>query len=120
LSINAVKGFEYGTGFNVELRGSEVNDHFFNDGGKINTRTNHSGGIQAGISNGQDIYFRVAFKPVATILREQETVDIQGNDTTIKARGRHDPCVLPRAVPIVEAMAAITLMDHYLLANGGK
>lgn len=120
LSINAVKGFEYGTGFNVEQRGSEVNDHFFNDGGKINTRTNHSGGIQAGISNGQDIYFRVAFKPVATILREQETVDIQGNDTTIKARGRHDPCVLPRAVPIVEAMAAITLMDHYLLANGGK
>lgn len=120
LSINAVKGFEYGTGFNVEQRGSEVNDHFFNDGGKINTRTNHSGGIQAGISNGQDIYFRVAFKPVATILQEQETVDIQGNDTTIKARGRHDPCVLPRAVPIVEAMAAITLMDHYLLAKSGK
>ena len=120
LSINAVKGFEYGTGFNVEQRGSEVNDHFFNDGGKINTRTNHSGGIQAGISNGQDIYFRVAFKPVATILQEQETVDILGNDTTIKARGRHDPCVLPRAVPIVEAMAAITLMDHYLLAKSGK
>lgn len=117
LSINAVKGFEYGSGFNVEQRGSEVNDHFFNDGGKINTRTNHSGGIQAGISNGQDIYFRVAFKPVATILQEQETVDILGNDTTIKARGRHDPCVLPRAVPIVEAMAAITLLDHYLLAN---
>lgn len=120
LSINAVKGFEFGTGFNVEQRGSEVNDHFFNDGGKINTRTNHSGGIQAGISNGQDIFFRVAFKPVATILKEQETVDIQGNDITIKARGRHDPCVLPRAVPIVEAMAAITLMDHYLLAKGGK
>jgi chorismate synthase len=117
LSINAVKGFEYGSGFNVEQRGSEVNDHFFNDGGMINTRTNHSGGIQAGISNGQDIYFRVAFKPVATILQEQETVDILGNDTTIKARGRHDPCVLPRAVPIVEAMAAITLLDHYLLAN---
>ncbi|QRX63550.1 chorismate synthase [Dysgonomonadaceae bacterium zrk40] len=120
LSINAVKGFEYGTGFNVEQRGSEVNDHFFNDGEKINTRTNHSGGIQAGISNGQDIFFRVAFKPVATILQEQETVDILGNDTTIKAHGRHDPCVLPRAVPIVEAMAAITLMDHYLLAKGGK
>ncbi len=120
LSINAVKGFEYGTGFNVEQRGSEVNDHFFNDEGKINTRTNHSGGIQAGISNGQDIYFRVAFKPVATILQEQETVDIQGNDTTIKARGRHDPCVLPRAVPIVEAMTAIALLDHYLLARSGE
>mgnify|MGYP000965730331 FL=1 len=120
LSINAVKGFEYGTGFNVEQRGSEVNDHFFNDEGKINTRTNHSGGIQAGISNGQDIYFRVAFKPVATILQEQETVDILGNDTTIKARGRHDPCVLPRAVPIVEAMTAITLLDHYLLARSGE
>lgn len=120
LSINAVKGFEYGTGFNVEQRGSEVNDHFFNDEGKINTRTNHSGGIQAGISNGQDIYFRVAFKPVATILQEQETVDILGNDITIKARGRHDPCVLPRAVPIVEAMTAITLLDHYLLARSGE
>lgn len=120
LSINAVKGFEYGTGFNVEQRGSEVNDHFFNDEGKINTRTNHSGGIQAGISNGQDIYFRVAFKPVATILQEQETVDILENDTTIKARGRHDPCVLPRAVPIVEAMTAITLLDHYLLARSGE
>ncbi|NMB06403.1 MAG: chorismate synthase [Bacteroidales bacterium] len=120
LSINAVKGFEYGTGFNVEQRGSEVNDHFFNDEGKINTRTNHSGGIQAGVSNGQDIYFRVAFKPVATILQEQETVDILGNDTTIKARGRHDPCVLPRAVPIVEAMTAITLLDHYLLARSGE
>lgn len=120
LSINAVKGFEYGTGFKVEQRGSEVNDHFFNDEGKINTRTNHSGGIQAGISNGQDIYFRVAFKPVATILQEQETVDILGNDTTIKARGRHDPCVLPRAVPIVEAMTAITLLDHYLLARSGE
>ncbi len=119
LSINAVKGFEYGTGFDVSKRGSEVNDAFFNDGGKINTRTNRSGGIQAGISNGQDIYFRVAFKPVATILQEQETVDIHGSDATIKARGRHDPCVLPRAVPIVEAMAAITLLDHYLLAKSG-
>ncbi len=120
LSINAVKGFEYGTGFDVSKRGSEVNDAFFNDGGEINTRTNRSGGIQAGISNGQDIYFRVAFKPVATILQEQETVDIHGTNTTIKARGRHDPCVLPRAVPIVEAMTAITLMDHYLLAKSGK
>lgn len=120
LSINAVKGFEYGTGFNVEQRGSEVNDAFFSDKGKVKTRTNRSGGIQAGISNGQDIYFRVAFKPVATILQEQETVDIHGNDTTIKARGRHDPCVLPRAVPIVEAMTAIALLDHYLLAKSGK
>jgi chorismate synthase len=117
LSINAVKGFEYGTGFNVNQRGSEVNDVFFNDNGKINTRTNHSGGIQAGISNGQDIYFRVAFKPVSTVLREQQTVDIHGNDTTIKARGRHDPCVLPRAVPIVEAMAAMIILDQYLLAK---
>jgi chorismate synthase len=117
LGINAVKGFEYGTGFNVSKRGSEVNDAFFNDNGIINTRTNRSGGIQAGISNGQDIYFRVAFKPVATILMEQETVDIEGNDTTIKARGRHDPCVLPRAVPIVEAMAAMTIMDFCLLAK---
>ncbi|WP_294078843.1 chorismate synthase [Proteiniphilum sp. UBA5384] len=117
LSINAVKGFEYGTGFNVSARGSEVNDVFFDDNGRVNTRTNHSGGIQAGISNGQDIYFRVAFKPVSTILREQQTVDVHGNDTVIKARGRHDPCVLPRAVPIVEAMAAITLLDAYLLSK---
>lgn len=117
LSINAVKGFEYGTGFNVDARGSEVNDVFYNDNGKISTRTNHSGGIQAGISNGQDIYFRVAFKPVSTILREQNTVDVHGNDTVIRARGRHDPCVLPRAVPIVEAMTAITLLDAYLLAK---
>ncbi|MEA5127308.1 MAG: chorismate synthase [Proteiniphilum sp.] len=117
LSINAVKGFEYGSGFNVSARGSEVNDSFYNDNGKVGTRTNHSGGIQAGISNGQDIYFRVAFKPVSTILREQQTVDMQGNDTIIKARGRHDPCVLPRAVPIVEAMAAITLLDAYLFSK---
>ncbi len=116
LSINAVKGFEYGEGFDgLEQRGSEQNDRFFNDGGHINTRTNHSGGIQGGISNGQDIYFRVAFKPVATLLFEQDTVDINGNDTIVKARGRHDPCVLPRAVPVVEAMAAMTILDYYLL-----
>jgi chorismate synthase len=120
LSINAVKGFEYGMGFNVTARGSEVNDSFYNDQGTIKTRTNYSGGIQAGISNGEDIYFRVAFKPVSTILTEQQTVDIHGNDTTIKARGRHDPCVLPRAVPIVEAMAAMTMMDHFLLANANR
>ena len=121
LSINAVKGFEYGEGFaGVTTRGSEQNDIFFNDRGRINTRTNHSGGIQGGISNGQDIYFRVAFKPVATLLMEQPTVDLQGNDTTVKARGRHDPCVLPRAVPIVEAMAAMTLLDYYLLHKSTK
>jgi len=115
LSINAVKGFEYGDGFDVSHRGSEVNDAFYNDNGEINTRTNHSGGIQGGISNGQDIYFRVAFKPVATILMEQETVNTEGQNTHLKARGRHDACVLPRAVPIVEAMAAMTILDYYLL-----
>jgi chorismate synthase len=118
LGINAAKGFEYGDGFDVNRRGSEVNDVFYNDNGKIATRTNHSGGIQGGISNGQDIYFRVAFKPVATILMEQETVDINGQNTHLKAHGRHDPCVLPRAVPIVEAMAAMTILDYYLLGNG--
>lgn len=117
LGINAVKGFEYGMGFNVAKRGSEVNDSFYNNKGKISTRTNYSGGIQAGISNGQDIYFRVAFKPVSTILMEQKTVDKTGNDTLIKARGRHDPCVLPRAVPIVEAMSAMTIIDYYLQSN---
>lgn len=117
LSINAVKGFEYGHGFDVVRPGSEMNDSFYNNNGKISTRTNNSGGIQAGISNGEDIYFRTAFKPVSTILMEQHTVDIDGKDTTIKARGRHDPCVLPRAVPIVEAMAAIVIMDYYLLSQ---
>ena len=118
LSINAVKGFEYGEGFgSATRRGSEINDVFVNRDGKISTATNHSGGIQGGISNGQDIYFRVAFKPVATILHEQETVDLEGNATTLKARGRHDPCVLPRAVPLVEAMAAMVILDHYLMAK---
>ena len=116
LSINAAKAFEYGNGFNgLEQKGSEQNDVFFNNKGRIETRTNHSGGIQGGISNGQDIYFRVAFKPVATLLMEQHTVNIDGVDTTLKARGRHDPCVLPRAVPIVEAMAALTILDYYLI-----
>ncbi len=117
LSINAVKGFEYGLGFaGAGGRGSEQNDVFEPDGrGGITTRTNNSGGIQGGISNGQEIYFRVAFKPVATLLKEQETVDNQGNATTLTARGRHDACVLPRAVPVVEAMAAITILDAYLL-----
>ena len=116
LSINAAKGFAYGEGFDhMEWRGSRQNDVFYNNNGRIETRTNHSGGIQGGISNGQDIYFRVAFKPVATLLMEQHTVNINGIDTTLKAKGRHDPCVLPRAVPIVEAMAAITLLDYYLI-----
>lgn len=121
LTINAVKGFEYGEGFDgVCQRGSEQNDIFFNDGGVINTRTNHSGGIQGGISNGQDIFFRVAFKPVATLLQEQPTVDIEGQDTLVKARGRHDPCVLPRAVPVVEAMTAMVLLDYYLMNKTTK
>ena len=118
LSINAVKGFEYGAGFDgVTARGSEQNDVFTNEAGHITTRTNNSGGIQGGISNGQDIYFRVAFKPVATILTEQETIDKEGRPTTFTAQGRHDPCVLPRAVPVVEAMAAMTILDHILLRN---
>ena len=122
LGINAVKGFEYGEGFaGVAARGSEQNDVFVPDGhGGITTRTNHSGGIQGGLSNGQDIYFRVAFKPVATLLRSQTTVDDQGNATTLQARGRHDPCVLPRAVPIVEAMAAMVILDNYMFYNMGK
>ena len=118
LSINAVKGFEYGEGFSgVTERGSEQNDTFVSTGDGITTASNHSGGIQGGISNGQDIYFRVAFKPVATILQEQQTTDLEGNPTTFTARGRHDPCVLPRAVPVVEAMAAMTILDHFLLRN---
>ena len=121
LSINAVKGFEYGAGFEgVTARGSEQNDLFSNENGRITTRTNHSGGIQGGISNGQDIYFRVAFKPVATILQEQATVDLEGNATTLKAKGRHDPCVLPRAVPVVEAMAAMAILDQILLKNSAS
>jgi chorismate synthase len=121
LSINAVKGFEYGEGFaGVAQRGSEQNDIFYNNNGSVDTRTNHSGGIQGGISNGQDIYFRVAFKPVATLLMEQPTVDIYGNDTIVKARGRHDPCVVPRAVPVVEAMAAMTLLDYALINRAAK
>ena len=118
LSINAVKGFEYGEGFSgVTARGSEQNDIFVSTDNGITTASNHSGGILGGISNGQDIYFRVAFKPVATILQEQQTTDLEGNPTTFTARGRHDPCVLPRAVPVVEAMAAMTILDHYLLRN---
>lgn len=118
LSINAAKGFEYGQGFgHMEMRGSEQNDIFCNRDGRITTLTNRSGGIQGGISNGQDIYFRVAFKPVATVLMEQPTVNLQGEPVTLTARGRHDPCVLPRAVPIVEAMTAMTLLDYWLISK---
>jgi chorismate synthase len=126
LSINAVKGFEYGEGFSgVTMRGSEQNDIFVpnsesSESPCLSTKTNHSGGIQGGISNGQDIYFRVAFKPVATLLKEQDTVDLEGNPTTLTAKGRHDPCVLPRAVPVVEAMAAMTILDHFMLNQSKK
>ncbi len=113
LSINAVKGFEYGSGFcGARMKGSEHNDLYLPDG---TTKTNLSGGIQGGISNGMDIYFRVAFKPVATLIQKQETLDNQGNIVEMQGKGRHDPCVVPRAVPIVEAMAAIVLADFYLL-----
>jgi len=115
LSINAVKGFEIGSGFKgTEMSGSDHNDEFINQGGQIKTSTNHSGGIQGGISNGMDIYFRVAFKPVATIMQNQSTVNTKGEAVDLQGRGRHDPCVLPRAVSIVEAMAALTLTDHLL------
>lgn len=118
LSINAAKGFDYGMGFDgCTSRGSEMIDTFINKDGKISTTTNNSGGIQGGISNGEDIYFRVAFKPVATLLKEIKTVNADGNPTLLKARGRHDPCVLPRAVPIVEAMAACVLLDSLLLSR---
>lgn len=121
LSINAVKGFEYGSGFEgVTLRGSQHNDEFVNDAGKIRTKTNHSGGVQGGISNGEDIYFNVAFKPVATIMQDQSTVDKDGNEAVVSGKGRHDPCVVPRAVPIVEAMAALVLADFYLRAMTSK
>ena len=119
LSINAVKGFEYGLGFDtVKYKGSEINDAFYRrSDGNIGTKTNNSGGIQGGISTGEPIYFRVAFKPVATIMKEQQTVDKQGESVSMHAKGRHDPCVLPRAVPIVEAMAAMVIVDYYLMGK---
>jgi len=119
LSLPAAKGFEIGSGFaGTLLSGSQHNDPFFDAGGRVRTRTNRSGGVQGGISNGEPITVRVAFKPTATILHEQATVDEEGHDTTIKGRGRHDPCVLPRAVPIVEAMMALVLADHFLRQRG--
>lgn len=121
LSINAVKGFEYGSGFSgVSLKGSEHNDPFFMEGGEVKTKSNLSGGIQGGISNGQPIYFNTAFKPVATIMQDQITVDKHGKEVTVEGKGRHDPCVVPRAVPIVEAMAALVIMDHYLMNKNVK
>ena len=116
LSINAVKGFEYGSGFDgVELRGSQHNDIIVKDeAGKVSTLTNHSGGIQGGISNGEPIYFRVGFKPVATIMQDQDSLNESGEKIVVSGKGRHDPCVVPRAVPIVEAMSAIVLLDFYL------
>ncbi|MCP9200437.1 chorismate synthase [Gramella sp. GC03-9] len=118
LSINAVKGFEYGSGFEgTKMRGSEHNDHFNTDG---STQTNLSGGIQGGISNGMDIYFKVAFKPVATLMQKQQTINSKGEEVEMQGKGRHDPCVVPRAVPIVEAMAALVLADFYLQNKSSK
>ncbi|MGR3810220.1 chorismate synthase [Jiulongibacter sp. NS-SX5] len=116
LSINAVKGFDYGSGFEgTSLYGSQHNDEFYtDDNGQVRTKTNHAGGILGGISSGEDIYFRVAFKPTATIMIDQDSVDKEGNAITVSGKGRHDPCVLPRAVPIVEAMTALVLVDFYL------
>ena len=121
LGINAVKGFEYGSGFEgVKMRGSQHNDEFYKEGDRVKTKTNHSGGIQGGISNGEDIFFNVAFKPVATIMQDQDSVDKTGNAVKVSGKGRHDPCVVPRAVPIVEAMAALVIADFYLLARTNK
>ncbi len=122
LTINAVKGFEYGSGFEgIKMKGSEHNDEFYTEeDGTVKTKTNYSGGIQGGISNGQDIYFNVAFKPVATIMQDQASIDIHGNDATVSGKGRHDPCVVPRAVPIVDAMAALVIADFLLLARTNK
>lgn len=122
LSINAVKGFEYGSGFRgVEMNGSQHNDIFYEDEkGKIRTRTNYSGGVQGGITNGEDIYFRVAFKPVATLMQEQDSINEAGEKVTIEGKGRHDPCVVPRAVPIVESMAALVMIDFWLRSKSIK
>ncbi len=121
LSINAVKGFEYGSGFEgVKMRGSQHNDAFYKEDGQVKTKTNHSGGVQGGISNGQDIYFRTAFKPVATIMDDQDSINTEGEAVTVTGKGRHDPCVVPRAVAIVEAMAALVITDHYLLDRSSR
>lgn len=121
LSINAVKGFEYGSGFDsINFKGSELNDIFYIKDSEVKTTTNKSGGIQGGISNGETIYFNVAFKPVSTIMQSQKSINIKGEEINIEAKGRHDPCVLPRAVPIVESMAALVLVDHLLRSKSAK
>lgn len=121
LSINAVKGFEYGSGFEgVKLNGSQHNDAFYQEGERVKTRTNHSGGVQGGISNGQDIYFNVGFKPVATIMSDQESLNTAGESVTVSGKGRHDPCVVPRAVPIVEAMGALVVADYLLISRSNR
>ncbi len=121
LSINAVKGFEYGSGFEgVKMNGSAHNDVFEQEEGKVKTRTNYSGGVQGGISNGQDIYFNVAFKPVATIMQDQESINASGEAVTVSGKGRHDPCVVPRAVPIVEAMSALVIADYLLISRSNR
>ncbi|MFT6871760.1 MAG: chorismate synthase [Roseivirga sp.] len=121
LSINAVKGFEFGSGFEgVKLNGSKHNDAFYTEGDQVKTRTNYSGGIQGGISNGQDIYFNVAFKPVATIMQDQESINESGDSVTVSGKGRHDPCVVPRAVPIVEAMSALVIADYLLISKANR
>ena len=121
LSINAVKGFVYGSGFDaITMRGSEHNDIFRKDGDQVKTTSNYSGGVQGGISNGMPITFNVAFKPVATLMKDQESVDKDGQSVVITGKGRHDPCVVPRAVPIVEAMAALTIADHLLRSRSNK
>jgi len=121
LSINAVKGFEYGSGFNgSKMTGAEHNDEFIVENGNVSTKTNNSGGIQGGISNGEEIYFKVAFKPVATIMSKQNSIDKEKNNVELSVTGRHDPCVVPRAVPIVESMAAIVLADHLLRNRTSK
>ena len=121
LSINAVKGFEYGSGFDsISMRGSEHNDIFEKDGDTVTTKTNFSGGVQGGISNGMPIQFKVAFKPVATLMKDQSSIDKEGNEVTVTGKGRHDPCVVPRAVPIVDNMAALVIADHILRARMNK
>lgn len=121
MGINACKGFDYGSGFEgVLMKGSEHNDEFYRDGNTVRTRTNHSGGIQGGITNGEDVYFRAAFKPVATIMRGQKSIDKNGDKVLVEGKGRHDPCVLPRAVPIVDAMTALVVLDHLLINQTKK
>lgn len=121
LSINAVKGFEFGSGFDgIQMNGSAHNDEFFTEGDEVKTKTNHSGGIQGGISNGEDIYFNVAFKPVATIMQDQASVNEGGEAVTVSGKGRHDPCVVPRAVPIVEAMSALVIADYLLISRSNR